>query len=100
MNHAHPSLQNAPRLRFVLGSLARAFRPHRPHAADPESRRNQFNAMCCVCDWQREYETSQGASDKAMTHGRTAHGDAFMGFVRIQARPAGACGVDETDPDC
>ena len=75
-----------PNLDFVLGSLQSAFRRHRPVKVDPDSRRNEFNAMCCVCQWQREFENQGRASDAALTHGRTAHGDPFMGFVRIHAR--------------
>lgn len=78
--------QATPRLNYVMGELTRTFRPHRPVRVDPESKRNEFTAMCCVCPWQREFENSGTASDEAMKHGRAAHGDPFLGFVRIDAR--------------
>lgn len=91
LHHQSPRdfLRQSPRLRQVQGALGRqALRRfgRRPHLADPESRRNAFYAMCCRCDWQREHDTSQGATDVAMRHALNTHGDAFSGFVRVEAR--------------
>lgn len=81
-----PFLSDKPHLREVMNVLNRGFGRRRPVKTDPDSRRNEFNAMCCVCQWQREFENSPKASDEAMRHGRQAHGDPMLGFVRVHAR--------------
>ena len=74
-------------LKLVMGELARAFRwNRRPRPCDPESKRNNFQAMCCRCDWSRDLTDSRKASDAAMVHGEMMHGDPFAGFVCVQAR--------------
>lgn len=76
-----------PRLQFVLGELQKAFRPHRPiPVPDTADKRHEHTAMCCVCDWQRECGNLGKASDTALIHGRSQHGDPFLGFVRFHAR--------------
>lgn len=77
---------DGPRLREVAKAIMRRAGTRRPHPADPESRRNAFFSMCCVCTWQREFENKGTASEKALNHGRSAHGDPFLGFVRVQCR--------------
>jgi hypothetical protein len=79
-------IASMPRLRHVVNTLSRGFGRRRPHPADPDSRRNVFNAMCGLCDWQREGSTSQGANDMAMKHGWETHGTQDVGFVRVEMR--------------
>jgi hypothetical protein len=77
-----------PRLNYVLGALEQTFRPkRRAHAADPESTRNIFVAMCRFCPWERENRTnSNSASDDAKVHERNAHGNHDGGLVRVECR--------------
>lgn len=69
-----PPDDSHPRLRYVLGQLAKAFRPHRPRPADPDSKRNVFTAMCRKCPWQRDYEDPRIASEASGKHELAAHG--------------------------
>ncbi len=82
-----PEAPQHPRLDYVLGELAKAFRPkRRVHRADPESRRNVFVAMCRRCEWQRDQPTSGHATDLAMAHEREKHGVLDGGLVRVECR--------------
>jgi hypothetical protein len=84
-----PEQANAPkrpRLNYVLRELHRAFRPHRPRPVNPDSPRNLHDAMCSRCEWSRQFYDSKKASEAAIAHGQSAHGDPLMAFVRIEAR--------------
>lgn len=94
-----PTAPAEPRLHYVAGELERMFRPapgvgltykgraRRPHRADPESRRNDFIAMCRRCDWQRpDCPNSMRATELAQAHERDKHGVLDGGLVRVECR--------------
>ena len=83
-----PNAPQYPRLNYVLGQLEQSFRPkRRVHAADPDSRRNVFVAMCRVCPWQRDDRSNaKSAADDATLHERNAHGLPDGGLVRVECR--------------
>jgi hypothetical protein len=83
-----PTSSPTPRLDYVVGELEKSFRwGRRPHRADPESRRNDFVAMCRRCTWQRpDCRDSKQATDFAAAHEREKHGVLDGGLVRVECR--------------
>lgn len=82
--------EGQPRLDYVMGELARTFRPgRRPHRADPDSKRNVFVAMCRKCPWQRDYGDPKIASEASGKHEQLAHGSTDVpqgGLVMVECR--------------
>lgn len=84
-----PAEGEEPRLKYILGELTRTFRPHRPHPADPDSKRNVFVAMCRKCPWQRDLDDPKIASEASGKHERAAHGSTDVeggGLIFVRCR--------------